>query len=309
VTAAQTTGPVGGHRAGPRTAGAHRPTGHRRKPTAAARRRRPNFVVGTAAIFWLIVVGLPLYVMLSTSVRGESSYLADGPLSLPREFTLQNFVTVFEAGFHRYLFNSLIVAGSSILLVLAVAVPAAFAIVRSRSRLVRLGFILFLLGLAIPAQAVIIPVFLVIAQMGLYDTLIGVILPTAAFTLPISVLVLTSSLRDVPKDLYEAMAIDGASTWKVFVSLVLPMARPGMVTVIIFVGLSAWNNFIFPLVLTQSPELRVLPFALWQFQDQYTTDVPGLMAAVVLTLLPIFALYLFGRRQLLSGLAAGGMSK
>src|SRR5699024_1986766 len=179
------------------------------------------------------------------------------------------------------------------------------AIVRSNSRAVRVGFMLFLLGLAVPAQAVIIPIYLVITRMHLYDTLIAIILPTAAFTLPISIVVLTSSLRDVPSSLYEAMALDGASNRQVFWHLVLPMSRPGVVTVMIFVGLNAWNNFIFPLVLTQSEDTRVLPLGLWAFQTQYGTDVPGLMAAVVLSTLPIFALYLFGRRQLLSGLAAG----
>ncbi|MDS1268848.1 carbohydrate ABC transporter permease [Lipingzhangella sp. LS1_29] len=265
--------------------------------------------MGLFALFWLVMVAVPLYLLVVTSLRPSGGYLADGPLSFPDAVTLENYRTVFEAGFLRYLVNSLIVAASAILLVLAVALPGAFAIVRSHSRFVRVGFVLFLLGLAIPAQAVIIPVYLIITRMNLYDSLAGIILPTAAFTLPISILVLTSSLRDVPGDLYEAMAIDGARTWQVFLYMVVPLARPGIVTVTIFVGLQAWNNFIFPLVLTQSPEVRVLPMALWEFQSQYTTDVPGLMAAVVLSLLPIFALYLFGRRQLLNGLAAAGMGK
>lgn len=277
----------------------------RRKPG----RQRPNVLMGIFALAWLALVAIPLYLLVVTSFRGSGNYIADGPLSIPDELTLENYVTVFEVGFHQYLFNSLAVAISAIVIVLIVALPGAFAIVRSRNRAVRVAFGLFLLGLAIPAQAVIIPVYLIISRINLYDSLAGIILPTAAFTLPISILILTSSLRDIPNDLYEAMAIDGAKTWQVFTKLVLPLARPGIVTVMIFVGLQAWNNFIFPLVLTQSPDVRVLPLALWEFQGQYTTDVPGLMAAVVLSLLPIFALYLFGRRQLLSGLAAGGFGK
>ncbi|QVQ54855.1 carbohydrate ABC transporter permease [Spiractinospora alimapuensis] len=265
--------------------------------------------MGGAALVWLALVSIPLYLLLATSLRGAGNYIVDGPLSIPDALTLENYRTVFEMGFHRYLFNSVAVAVCSIVIVVAVALPAAFAIVRSRSRVVRVGFGMFLLGLAIPAQAVIIPIYLIISRIGLYDSLAGIILPTAAFSLPISILILTSSLRDIPHDLYEAMAIDGARTRQMFVNLVLPVARPGIVTVSIYVGLQAWNNFIFPLVLTQSPEVRVLPMGLWQFQGQYTTDVPGLMAAVVVSLVPIFALYLFGRRQLLSGLAAGALGK
>lgn len=269
------------------------------------RRQRPAVGAGIGAGLWFLIVAIPIYYLVLTSLRGPGEYMADGPLALPRNLTFDNYLNVFEIGFHHYLFNSLIVAVGAISLVLLVAVPAAYAIVRSRSRTVRVAFMLFLLGLAVPAQAVIIPIYLVITRMQLYDTLIAIILPTAAFTLPISIVVLTSSLRDVPSSLYEAMALDGASNRQVFWNLVLPMSRPGVVTVMIFVGLNAWNNFIFPLVLTQSHDTRVLPLGLWEFQTQYGTDVPGLMAAVVLSALPIFALYLFGRRQLLSGLAAG----
>ncbi|GAA3764902.1 carbohydrate ABC transporter permease [Salinactinospora qingdaonensis] len=277
-----------------------------RKPRRRGQRReRPNIGAGIGAGLWFVIVAVPVYFLLATSLRGQGDYLGEGPLSLPTGLTLDNYVRVFEVGFANFLLNSLIVATGAICLVLAVALPAAFAIVRSQNRFVRATFSLFLLGLAVPAQAVIIPIYLIITRLNLYDSLTAIILPTAAFALPISILVLTSSLRDVPRELYEAMAIDGAKVSQTFLQLVLPLSRSGIVTVAIFVGLQAWNNFIFPLVLTQSQETRVLPLGLWEFQTQYGTDVPGLMAAVVLSALPIFALYLFGRRHLLGGLAAG----
>ncbi|GAB3697194.1 carbohydrate ABC transporter permease [Nocardiopsis oceani] len=300
-------------RTGPR-ADARRPSARKpeKGPLArlAARLRprpgkRPAYASGIGAALWLVAVVVPLYYLVATSLRAPGDYMSQGPLSIPESLTLDNYRNVFEVGFLGFLANSLIVALGSITLVLLVAVPAAFAIVRSRSRAVRISFTLFLLGLAVPAQAVIIPIYLIITRMNLYDSLPAIILPTAAFTLPISIVVLTSSLRDVPGELYEAMALDGAATWQVFLRLVLPLSRPGVMTVAIFVGLNAWNNFIFPLVLTQSESTRVLPLGLWAFQTQYGTDVPGLMAAVVLSAIPILALYLFGRRQLLSGLAAG----
>lgn len=275
------------------------------RPGSRGVRGRPAYGAGLGAAVWLLAVAVPLYYLLVTSLRERGGYLSDGPLALPDGITLDNYLRVFEIGFLRFLGNSLIVAAGAIVLVLAVALPAAFAIVRSRSPIVRVGFTVFLLGLAVPAQAVIIPIYLIITRLNLYDSLPAIILPTAAFALPVSIIVLTSSLRDVPSSLYEAMALDGAGNLQVFWRLVLPLSRPGVITVTIFVGLNAWNNFLFPLVLTQSEENRVLPLGLWAFQTQYGTDVPGLMAAVVLSALPIFALYLFGRRHLLSGLAAG----
>ncbi len=120
-----------------------------------------------------------------------------------------------------------------------------------------------------PAQAVIVPLYLMITQLRLYDSLLAIILPTAAFALPLSVVVLTSSLRDVPKELYEAMTVDGAGPVRTLFSLVLPLSRSGLATVGIFTALQAWNGFLFPLILTQDASVRVLTLGLWDFQGQY----------------------------------------
>jgi xylobiose transport system permease protein len=167
------------------------------------------------------------------------------------------------------------------------------------------GFSVMLLGLAVPNQAVIVPLYLMITQMRLYDSLLAIILPTAAFALPLSIVVLTSSLRDVPKELYEAITIDGAGAGRALFSLVLPLSRPGLATVGIFTALQAWNGFLFPLVLTQDASVRVLTLGLWDFQGQYGTNVPLVTAAVTLSLVPLLVVYLLGRRYLLAGLTAG----
>nr|WP_231134970.1 carbohydrate ABC transporter permease [Motilibacter deserti] len=186
------------------------------------------------------------------------------------------------------------------------AVPAAYAIVRSGSRVSARTLRVFLLGLAIPAQAVIVPVFLLVSQLGLYDTLLAVILPTAAFCLPVCVLVLTTAMRDVPEEMYEAMALDGSGPARALVRLVLPLSRHGIATAAVYSALQAWNGFLFPLVLTQSESTRVLPLGLYDFQDEYGTDVPGLLAAVVLSVLPVLVACLFARRALVSGLVGAG---
>ena len=164
---------------------------------------------------------------------------------------------------------------------------------------------LFLMGLAIPLQATIIPVYLLIIKMHLYDSLIALILPSIAFAIPLSVLVLTNFIRDVPKELFESMRVDGATEWGMLRTLALPLTRPALVTVGIYNGLAVWNGFLLPLILTQSPEKRTLPLALWTFQGQFSVNVPAVLASVVLTTLPIVILYAVFRRQLLSGLTAG----
>jgi xylobiose transport system permease protein len=269
------------------------------------RRWRRNWIAGVLSAIWLAIVVLPLYMILVTSVRTQSAYLSEGALQPPTGLTLGNYGRTLRLGFGEFLVNSVIVATFSIVLVAALALPAAYAITRGRSRIISGTFSMYLLGLAIPAQAVIIPIYLIVTKLHLYDSLLAIILPSTAFSLPMSIVVLTSSLRDIPQDLYEAMIVDGAGPRRTFVELVFPMSRPGLITIAIFSGLNAWNGILFPLVLTQSQSRRVLPLGLWNFQGQYGTDVPGLMAAVVLSALPVLALYLFGRQYLLRGLAAG----
>ncbi|MFE0463721.1 carbohydrate ABC transporter permease [Kitasatospora sp. NPDC058965] len=269
-------------------------------------RRRPNYLAGFGSLVWLGVVGLPLYVLLLTTLRSQSDYATNGPLSLPHRFTLDNYLHAFSGGFGRDLVNTLVVTVSVVALVLLLVPPLAYAIVRGRGRSSARIFRLFLLGLAIPAQAVIVPMFYVISQAGLYDDLTGVVLPTAAFCLPICTLVLTGTMRDITPELYEAMAVDGASPRRVFWQLVLPLSRGGLATVVVFAALQAWNGFLFPLVLTQSDATKVITLGLYNFQTEHGVDAPGLLAAVVLSMLPVLVVYLFARRALVQGLMGVG---
>lgn len=267
---------------------------------------RPNYVAGVLSIAWLIVIVIPIYMMVKYSLQSQQDYLNGNPLAPPLHPSLGNYAYVLQHGFVLYGLNTAIVMIGTVALVLIFAVPAAYAIVRSPSRFISGMFRLFLFGLAIPAQATIIPVYLLITKLGLYDSLIAIILPGAAFGLPLSILVLVGSLRDIPHETYEAMSLDGASAGKVFWHLVLPFGKSAIMTIAIFSALGAWNSFIFPLLLTQSPSKRVLTLSLYQFQGEFQTNVPGLMAAVVLSAVPIFLLYLFGRRWLMAGLIGMG---
>jgi xylobiose transport system permease protein len=269
-------------------------------------RTRPNWAAGIAAIVWLAFVIMPIYLLVKDSVQTTDSYLGGGPLSLPHHFTLGNFTDVFHRGFTRYLINTAIVTVASAALTVLLAFPAAYAIVRSRSRMVSGVFRIFLAGLAIPAQATIIPVYLMITRMHLYDSLTAIVLPTVAFGLPLSVLVLASALRDVPRELYEAMTLEGGGSVRLMWNLALPLSRASLTTVSIYTALNAWNGFLFPLILTQSDEQRVQTLGLYNFQGEFTSNIPGLMAAVLLSALPIFVVYLVARRWLIAGLAGVG---
>jgi raffinose/stachyose/melibiose transport system permease protein len=182
---------------------------------------------------------------------------------------------------------------------------AAYVIVRRTGAAARSVFRMFLAGLAIPVHSTIIPVYFIITRLHLYDTLIALVLPSVAFGLPITVLILTNFLRDVPAELFDAMRVDGASQCQLLWRLVTPLSRPALITVAIYNMIQVWNGFLFPLILTQSVNTRVVSLGLFSFQGEFTINVPAVLAAVVLSTLPILALYLGGRRQLISGLTAG----
>jgi len=276
------------------------------KPARHWHLARLNWLGGSFGWIWLLVVMVPIYWIVVTSFKEQSSYFGSNPLAPPTEITLENYRLVIESQFARYFLNSVIVTVGAVVPAVLIAFMAAYAIVRgSGSRVLRMTNSLFLMGLAIPLQATIIPVYLIIIRLQMYDTLAAIILPSIAFAIPLSVLVLSNFVRDVPKELFESMRMDGASEWGTLWRLVFPLTRPALVTVTIYNGLGIWNGFLLPLILTQSPEQRTLPLGLWSFQGQYSVNVPAVLASVVLTTLPILILYAIGRRQLLSGLTAG----
>ncbi|WP_129669768.1 carbohydrate ABC transporter permease [Phytoactinopolyspora endophytica] len=267
---------------------------------------RPNWIAGGLSTIWLIIIGVPIISMIVWGLTTERAFRDAGPLAIPTVWTFDNVTEIIDRGFLGYYWNTAIITVASIALSLVLALPAAYAIVRSRSWLASASFRMFLLGLAIPAQAVIIPLYLIITEMGLYDTLIAVILPTVAFTLPLVILILSGALRDVPRDVYEAMTLDGAGSFRMLVNAVIPIARGSISAVCIFVGLNAWNSFIFPLIFIRSEENTVVTLGLRQFQQEFAVDIPGLMMAVLISAIPVFLLYLFARRWLIAGLAGAG---
>ena len=274
--------------------------------SSRARGGRRNWIAGATGWLWLAVVIVPIYWIVITSLKSQATYYDSNPLVPPGELSLANYRTVIAADFIRYFLNSLVVAVGAVVPAVTVSFMAAYAIVRDgRGWFLRSVNALFLMGLAIPLQAVVIPIYLIIIRLHLYDSLLALILPSIAFAIPLSVLVLANFIRDVPKELFEAMRIDGSTEWGTLWRLALPLTRPAVVTVSIYNALTIWNGFLLPLILTQSPSQRTLPLALWTFQGEYGVNVPALLAAVVLTTLPILVLYTLGRRQLLSGLTAG----
>lgn len=266
---------------------------------------RPNVLAGIFGAVWLIIVVAPLWYLILGSFRSQAQYQTANPWVPNGPLTVANFVSVLQQGFTTYLRNSVVITITAVILTTGLSLLAGYAIVRGQSMFTRLVFRLFLLGLAVPGTAVLIPLFYVVTKVHLYDTFWAIALPSAAFGLPVSVLVMTNFLRDVPRELFEAMAIDGATERHLLLNLILPISRPALVAVAVFNTLGAWNGFVFPLILTSSSTWRVLPLAIYNFEGEYTINVPGILATVVISAVPLVLFYAVGRRYLVRGLVAG----
>ena len=287
------------------------PDGRPRRPARSrrplgSRLRRANPAAGAASLIWLLIVVIPVYVMINASFMPQGEALGGKLLEPASHATLANYRLVIQSGFFHLLLNNVIVTVATIALVLLLCVPLAFAIVRARGSSSLMVFRIFLLGLAIPAPVIIVPLYVMVGKLGLYDTLWAIILPTAAFAMPVALLVLVGTMRDISEELYEAMALEGASPARMLVQLVIPLSKGGISTVSVFAGLSAWNGLIFPLILTQSPQNQVLTTGLWSLSSQFGVDVPAMLAALTLSGIPLLVLYLVARRALISGVMGVG---
>jgi raffinose/stachyose/melibiose transport system permease protein len=265
--------------------------------------RAGAFILGT---LWLIVVVVPIYYMVLTSFRSQSQYLSANAWLPTGGLSLSSWAAVFSStGLWRDFINSVIYSAGTIVIVVLVSLFAAYRIVRRGSRFGAVSFNVILFGLAVPIQALLIPNYVIMVKLRLYDTLYGLVLVTAASLIAISVLLTVNYVRLIPEELYDAMAIDGANERTVLARLVWPMARPVLGVVSIFAGLAAWNNFILPLILTESNSKAVLPLGLYTISTTssgYGVSVPIVMAGVIFSVLPVLFLFLAMRRQFIKGI-------
>ena len=168
-------------------------------------------------------------------------------------------------------------------------------------------FALFTIGLAIPGQVNIVPIFILFNDLGLTNKLSGLVLINVVTTLPISVFILTAFFRELPKEMFEVSAIDGATPLRIYRSIALPLSRPALGATAIFLFVITWNELLFPLLLITDPEKRTLPLSLISFRGEYFSSYSMIFTAVMVASIPMVAMYLFMQRSFIAGLTAGAV--
>ena len=249
---------------------------------------------------------LPFLWMLSTSLKEPSEVFTYPPIWIPRRLAWENYAQAIAAmPFGRFYLNSLIVASSVTALQLLTSSLAGFAFARLRFRGRDVLFLLYLATLMIPFQVTMIPNFILIRYLRWYDTYQALILPPSFSAF--STFLMRQYFLSIPLELDEAARVDGASSWRIWWQIILPLSGPVIAALTIFLFLGAWNDFLWPLVVTNSLEMRTLPVGLSTFQGQYNVQWHLLMAGSVIALVPVLAVYLAGQNWFVQGITLSGM--
>jgi ABC-type glycerol-3-phosphate transport system permease component len=292
-------------RSDPHTASAPpRPVIIPRGPDGARPRRRPS-LLHALLVAYLALTVLPFLWLISSSLKSTAEMFTS-PFALPSTLRWANFAEAWDSGVARYLVNSLLVTGASVVAILVVSGAAAYALARGRFRGRRALYVLLVTGYAIPVHTVLVPLFEMLRDAQLLDSYAGLILPYVAFGIPFSVLLLHSFFLDFPSEIEDAARLDGCNELQLLVRVVAPLSLPGLASVAIFQGVFIWNEFVLALILISDDSTKTLPFGLVGFQGQYSTQWPLLLAAVAMATLPMLLLYVALQRHFVNSLAGFG---
>jgi N-acetylglucosamine transport system permease protein len=261
-------------------------------------------------VLWSLIVVLPLLWTFMTSFK-TTSQIFSSPFTLPTSFNFVNYVNAWTtAGIGSAFLNTIIVVGSALVLVMILGAMCAYVLARFSFPGNRLVYYAMLAGLTFPIFLAIVPLFFTLKNFGLLNTLPGLIITYVAFALPFTVFFLFSFFKTLPDEIAEAAALDGAGEWKTFFLVMLPMAKNGLTSVLIFNFLGLWNQFLIPVALNTNVQNYVLSQRMASFASQagYAVDFGALFAAVVITVTPVLVVYVIFQRQL-QGSVSQGTSK
>ncbi|PWW39987.1 MULTISPECIES: carbohydrate ABC transporter permease [Paenibacillus] len=259
-------------------------------------------LLSVAAVVWLLPV---LWVVIS-SLKTNSDLYSFPPKLWPQPITFEHFKEAFRKGdFGLYFMNSTIVTVSSTLLLLLINSMAGFALAKYRFRGSAIILIAFVSTLMIPIEVIMIPIFKVLSALGLYNSLLAIIIPPAAT--PTGVFLMRQYLLSVPDELLEAARMDGAGEWKIYWSIILPIAKPILAVLAIFSFMWRWDDFVWPLIAISDPSKYTIQLALSNFIGEYNVDWGSLLAMSVITMLPVLIVFMVFQRYFVSGMITSGM--
>lgn len=280
--------------------------GPRSRQSVASRR----FALGWRTAFLVVsslIVLLPILFMVIASFKTVPEFFGN-PYGLPKSWAWTNYTRAWDdAHISITLPNTIIVTVVSVVVSTLLSTMIAYGLSRKEKRFAMGLYTMFVAGLLIPVHAIILPLFILLKALGLFGTLFALIVPYIALGLPLGVLVLTPIAAALPQDLIHAARMDGASEAQIFRRVVMPLMKPGLISVAILNGVWMWNEFFIPLIVAFTPDAQTMPVGIVSFIGAYSTEWGLVFSSVVISTLPVIVAYLFMTRQFQSGLTAGAL--
>ena len=259
-------------------------------------------------IIWMIVNLFPVYWMFTFSLKSNPEIFGENVIGLPKEWLWSNYSTALHTGnMGLYFMNSAIVAISTILITLIVALMATFALTRLIWKKRKTLNKFFMLGLTIPIHASIVPVYVTLSKLNMLNTYWALIIPYSAFSLAMAILVCTGFMNEIPRELDESACIDGCGVFGIFFRIIVPLMRPAVATVGIYTFLQCWNELMFANVFISKNAYRTLPVGIQALSGQYTTEWGPIGAALVLATFPTLFVYIFLSKKIQESFIAGAI--
>lgn len=263
----------------------------------------PVFIV-LAALALLVLV--PVVWMTFSAFKPEKEIISWPPTFIPNTFTLQNFADVQDRiNIIRYIMNSVVYAAGTTALAVVVNSMAGYAYAFYHFKGKTGLFLMTLATMMVPFQVIMVPLFLVVFKMGMYDSYLGLIIPRVAVAG--SIFMMRAAFAGVPKELAEAARIDGLSEFGIFWRIMLPQVKPAVITLVILSINGSWNDLLWPMIVTSSTEMRTLANGLALFIGQNTIEYGAAFAGALISLLPMFVLYMIGQKYFVEGMAGAGL--
>jgi raffinose/stachyose/melibiose transport system permease protein len=250
---------------------------------------------------------IPLIWTLSNSFRTNTQIFTHFSL-IPEQLNFSNFGTMLTStNLVTSFVNSVIITGSSLILLLICVLPAGFVLARFQFRFSRAIYTLFLLSIFVPGIVLLQAVYKIFASTGLLNVPYAIVLVYTAGQIPFCLFLMVAYMREVPGSIEEAAILDGANPWTVFTKIIVPMTRNGIVTIVILSFVAIWNDYIYALVFLPEPQQQTLTVALASAKGEYAVSYGLLSAAAIMAILPVFIFYLFTKNLLMSGMSAGAI--
>lgn len=269
-----------------------------------------SIVISIPVLIFLTALALliltPVVWMMFSAFKPEKEIISWPPTFIPDAFTLQSFSDVQDRiNILRYIINSAIYAGGTTFLAVIVNSMAGYAYAFYDFKGKTGMFLMTLATMMVPFQVIMVPLFLVVFKMGMYDTYWGLIIPRVAVAG--SIFMMRAAFSGIPKELAEAARIDGLSEMGIFWQIMLPQVKPAMITLIILSINGSWNDLLWPMIITSRTEMRTLANGLALFIGQNTIEYGAAFAGALISLLPMFVLYLFGQKYFVQGMTSAGL--